>query len=289
MGLFHAIKGNLEQASKANNKKYIFYRVGEWMSNYENRFIAFIDILGFKNIIDKTLMDQETYKTVLSAVNYISGVRKENYEGFLSEYGILKEVSVFSDSIVISYAYDITGGLFHILMDLVFISFNLTASGIFIRGGVTYGELYHKESVCFGPAMIKAYKLESEEAIYPRIVVDEVAIKYGIIYHGSANTHEHEAEYLESLLAKGKDAKYYLDFLSQSQEFDQSYDYFVVIKKIRNETIKNLKEYNNIRKIFKKYKWFAKYYNLTIKKLYKRKFICKNDLLILDKFMKMSL
>lgn len=256
------------------------------MSNYENRFIAFIDILGFKNIIDKTLMDKEAYQSVLSAVNYISGVRKENYEGFLSKYGIFKEVSVFSDSIVISYSYDINGGLFHILMDLVFISFSLTASGIFIRGGVTYGGVYHKESVCFGPAMIKAYKLESEEAIYPRIVVDEVAIKYDIIYHGSANTPEHEAEYLESLLIKGKDGEYYLDFLSQSQEFDESYDYLVAIKKIRNRTIKNLKEYRDIRKIFKKYKWFAKYYNLTIRKLYKRKFIHENDLLIPDKFIK---
>ena len=46
-------------------------------------------------------------------------------------------------------------------------------SGILIRGGVTLGPLIHESRVMFGGGMIKAYKLESKLAIYPRIVIDD--------------------------------------------------------------------------------------------------------------------
>jgi len=249
---------------------------------YSNRFIAFLDILGFKSIIEQTITDKKVYKNVLNTLNYISEVRRENYKGFLSEYGILKEVSVFSDSIVISYSYDIKGGLFYILMDLVFICFDLTANGMFVRGGVTYGELYHKESVCFGPAMIRAYKLESKQAVYPRIIVDRDALQKGIKYHASANTPQQEKEYLQKLLCKDeKDQYYFLDFLSQYQEFDEPEDeYLDFLLKVKEHTKQRLLGHKDSIKIYQKYHWFAKYYNTSVNRILDASFIKDNDLLI---------
>jgi hypothetical protein len=42
----------------------------------------------------------------------------------------------------------------------------------FIRGGVTVGDIVHDEHVVFGPALNRAYYLESQVADKPRIVLD---------------------------------------------------------------------------------------------------------------------
>ena len=68
-----------------------------------------------------------------------------------------KQVTVFSDSIVISYDASTPGGGVQILMDLVYICNDLLRIGIPMRGGVTVGSLIHDEHKCFGPAMIEAY------------------------------------------------------------------------------------------------------------------------------------
>jgi hypothetical protein len=45
--------------------------------------------------------------------------------------------------------------------------------GILIRGGYSFGQLYHQNGVVFGEAMVEAYRLESREAINPRILVSD--------------------------------------------------------------------------------------------------------------------
>ncbi|HTG56249.1 MAG TPA: hypothetical protein VL943_08285, partial [Niabella sp.] len=48
--------------------------------------------------------------------------------------------------------------------------------GMMIRGGITIGDLIHEENgALFGPAMNEAYRLESNSAIYPRVVISNNA------------------------------------------------------------------------------------------------------------------
>jgi hypothetical protein len=42
---------------------------------------------------------------------------------------------------------------------------------LLVRGGMTIGKLYHQEGVVFGQGLIDAYGLESEVAVYPRVVL----------------------------------------------------------------------------------------------------------------------
>lgn len=250
------------------------------MSYYEKRVIAFLDILGFKNLISET-NNKKTFNLVKTSLEYIAGVRDEHYHGLFSEYkSIDKEISVFSDSIVISYSQNVRGGLFYILMDLVYICIYLNQNGIFVRGGITFGELYHKNHICFGPAMVAAYLLEEEKAIYPRIIVDNKAFEFGINTPGYANTPKQECEYLDTLLMKGDDGNFYLDYLSQAQEMDNPDYYIIVLLDIQKHIISNLKHTKEDKHIFCKYKWFKEYYNRTVKGLYKKEFIQENGLLI---------
>ena len=68
-------------------------------------------------------------------MNYLAGIRNENYEKKMSDIG--KEVSVFSDSVVISWDGNCPGGGFYTLMDLIFICNALLTVGIFVRGGIS--------------------------------------------------------------------------------------------------------------------------------------------------------
>jgi hypothetical protein len=251
------------------------------MKQYEERVVVFLDILGFKNMVSETIDDNIKYEQVTKALTYISEVRKENYHGLFSQYDFSgKEVSVFSDSIVLSYPKETAGSLFYILIDLVYICLELNVKGIFVRGGVTYGKLYHKDHICFGPAMIKAYELEQKHAIYPRIIVDEIAIVKGIEFHGSANTPKQEAEYISNLLEKFDDNLFFLDYLSQWTEVDEPEYFECVLRQIKPFIEKNLRETREDSHVYEKYKWFTKYFNTTVEKLYSNNKEIFNDLII---------
>jgi hypothetical protein len=46
---------------------------------------------------------------------------------------------------------------------------------ILIRGGIAKGKLFHVEGgPLFGPAMNRAYFLESKKAKYPRVIIDSL-------------------------------------------------------------------------------------------------------------------
>lgn len=100
----------------------------------------------------------------------------ENKTGKISS----REVTTFSDSIVISYPIHnlVLKRVFHEIRDLVLI---LIEHGFICRGGVGVGELYHKDTVVFGPAMVKAYELESEHAEFPRVIIsNDDIIKFNL-------------------------------------------------------------------------------------------------------------
>jgi hypothetical protein len=48
----------------------------------------------------------------------------------------------------------------------------LLRRGILTRGGIALGQLLHHHNVIFGPALVRAYRLESQLALFPRVIVD---------------------------------------------------------------------------------------------------------------------
>lgn len=231
---------------------------------YGKRVVTFVDILGYKNIINKTMKCNDKAVRLLDIMNHISEEQKENYEGILSQNDIGKEISIFSDSIVISYPIDLGGSLFFVLMDLIYLQMELISSGILFRGGVVIGDLYHNKNIIFGPAMLKAYELESEKAIYPRIIIEPGTINEGIKSRASQNSFDDEAGYILSLLRKDDDGYYFLDYLKQYQELDDPYYYYIMLESLREMICKAFIEIKD-EGVLEKYKWLRKYYNLTLK------------------------
>lgn len=138
---------------------------------YEPHHVAFLDILGFEQMVQGNSEESVYVHDLMSQMDAIAAQQNGNK----ANSGKRVKVSSFSDSFVIScvgavedqYAFSSVLGL----AGTIQAHFALRHSVLF-RGGVSHGDLYHNGPVVYGPGMIEAYKLEANDAIYPRIIVE---------------------------------------------------------------------------------------------------------------------
>ena len=240
------------------------------LSTFEERFVAFVDILGFKEIVENSINNIDYQNKVSKVLEYIAKIRNDTYQDTWAKNGEqLYDVSVFSDSIIISYPCDKRSsgdGLFYLLLDIIHLCFVLMQNGIYVRGGITVGNMIHNENIIWGPAVVKAYELEGQDAVYPRIIVDKQAIERGKELYKRWNPLDLNGHGLDDLVKLDDDGLYFLDYLSQRDEFDYEYDYIRWLECVRKSIEDNLsKDYSS--RIKMKYVWFARYYNKTVKTL----------------------
>ncbi|MEK3977302.1 hypothetical protein MKZ20_21955 [Psychrobacillus sp. FSL K6-2684] len=229
---------------------------------YEERVIVFIDILGFREHINLSVKEPDYFIKLRDVLNYISSYQKKNYgDGFRAQKDIGKEVTVFSDSVVISYPVELPGSVYYLLMDIIYLQLDMLQAGILFRGGVTVGKLCHDDNIVYGPAMNEAYELESKVAVYPRVIVSEKVIKKGI--ENPLNPPKQELEYIASLLKQDFDEQYYIDFMSQWQEVDDVL-YFDALSKIKIVIEKAIEDTKSVPNVKAKYQWLKRYYNSVL-------------------------
>ncbi len=238
--------------------------------NFTERIVAFIDILGFKNLVNQSMESEETARRLHRALELIYERKRENEsDNFMGmqKYGV--EVSVFSDSAIISYPIDYEGGLFFILLDIIHLQLDLASFGILIRGAIAMGPLYHHGQIAYGPAMNRAYLLKSKYAVMPRIIIEEETIieeigKTCALQH----TVEMEAKYVLSCIKEDSDGFYFLDILRQDSELTVFGDeYYCWLKKYFNEVVTDDEAYYPVPESGKSGRRFRRgYRDLKIKK-----------------------
>ena len=166
---------------------------------YQQRVTAFIDILGFGDLVTRSVGDAELQKSISAALSAASpetmkdlDLIKVNEERVPPEeleevrkiakiFGeiVLKEhpvcVSYFSDLVVISaVASDLLAS--QMVLELTCkLSIRLWSEHrLTLRGGMVMADLHHVDGgQIFGPAIVRAYDLEREKAIYPRILLEK--------------------------------------------------------------------------------------------------------------------
>ena len=228
--------------------------------NYEDRIVAFVDILGFKNKINASVTSSIELEKIYRALSRIYRLKTENYSsGFLNQKESGVEVSTFSDSAVISYPA-VGDNLFYLIMELIWLQLDLAQADVLLRGGLTIGPLFHNEALVYGPAMNRAYEIESTIAKYPRIVVDEPAIMQ---YIKGVKGDTYDIQDLGSLLDRDTDKLYYVNMLTQSQEFnDPGTQYRPWLTNLKHVIVEGLKAKDiNVRE---KYEWLRDKFNALV-------------------------
>lgn len=235
---------------------------------YGERIVAFIDILGFKNHILKTVDNLAYRQHLLRVMNKVVEIKAENDKGLLAQKSLGKEVTIFSDCIVLSYPLDFEGGLFHILIDLVHICLEMFSDKILFRGGITIGNIYHNDNIVFGPAMVEAYELEAKYAKHPRIILSKETIYKAIMaFNSSQHSLEVEWEYIGNLIKRDdNDEFYFLDILSQYQEIECGETFINMLFILKDVIVEGINAYIKFPSILDKYLWLKDYFNQTVQK-----------------------
>lgn len=162
---------------------------------YERRLIAFIDILGFKDIVKQSETESTKIDLIYSVLKYLKDWEKtENWDlKFLeieedaqkkgvSNFDLRGKTNTtsFSDSIVVSVQVDnnVNEMASALIINLAYIGTVLLQKGILFRGGLTIGNVIHIDNgTVFGQGLIDAYMLETRCAKFPRIVLSDKLLK----------------------------------------------------------------------------------------------------------------
>lgn len=232
---------------------------------YEDRIVVFIDILGFKKIIESTI--DSSGNEILEKTHHVLHLLglPETIFGEDPEMKSSKIVTQFSDSVVVSFNYTEESQVFYTLIDILHFQLEMVSLGEIARGAVCFGKICHTRDKVFGPGMIKAYEFETQSAIFPRIVIDEEVLKVGEKYAINGHTPEIEREHLRDLAVKDFDGHYYVDYFSAAhgELNDPDLQWPDYLMKLREIIVNGLKSKN--AGVRNKYMWMAEKYNVLIK------------------------
>ena len=181
---------------------------------YEDRLVAFIDILGFADLIKGSRGDQAVLNTVRAALNEVARARAEWSAFVLKRNGqdmpLALRSHAFSDSIIIS---DLAAqGALPLFRAIAEICFALFKHGSLTRGAVSRGPLYHDSTSAFGTSLINAYELEQKVSHSPRILLTDgvhLACNLEFVFPGAGGQFM-----VRELCLRDADGLEYLDWLS---------------------------------------------------------------------------
>ena len=191
------------------------------MSRSERAVVTFIDILGFKDLVEHK-SDSEITETLALFRKHNTKHPSFPYKTCpsMEENLINIKIIFFSDSVVrIRYASDwekgpLTDGHYMFMLEkelilLAEIQSDLLQRGILIRGGITIGEIYYNEEAnqLFGKAMNRAYELESNIANYPRIVIDPTF----------SNVYSRSIDFIESPISIDSEMLFSVDYFYERE------------------------------------------------------------------------
>jgi len=153
----------------------------EFENEYKKCYIAFLDILGFKDKIDN-----KTCKEILDIFNDIKNPLKKTY---INEDGILREIfsakqvnfKCMSDSICMYIDATAPDALLCLISACSIFQAKLLKRDdpVLVRGAIVLGDIFAKEDITFGTGMTKAYQLEENSAKYPRIIMTKETVLQG--------------------------------------------------------------------------------------------------------------
>jgi hypothetical protein len=219
------------------------------MIKYENKIVCFIDILGFRNLVNDTEKDPQKVYDILSDIR----TAITDWSKVAISQNIDLKITQFSDSIVFSFNpvkhYFMT---FHFFKEL---SVNMVLKhGVIFRGGITYGKIHHDNELVFGPGMIQAYDLESKIASVPRIIIDKAALD--LTNEDGKTIKDYPGQFVFKIEETGYS---YVDYIVDVYPYAMDRTSYYV--KLKGIILKGLECEDE--KVKAKYQWMKEQYNLA--------------------------
>ena len=246
---------------------------------FERCVVTFIDILGYRQLL-KTRSAGEIVKIVKLLREFTAG-DADNHEKPRQMDEIRLYTQSFSESVsdavvrvrtIDTQSQD--GPFAYELIDLMHAIVECIGQGILVRGGVTIGPVHvgiDGKGPIFGNAMVRAYEIEQNEAIYPRIVIDDDALEAYLTdptlwQDGGFN--QYEARMALQFIGVDQDGTHFLDYLRSAGpgEFDDGVaGQFDFLRRHRKVILDNFATAD--AKAHRKLVWLANYHNRFVQEL----------------------
>ena len=147
------------------------------MTKYVTKAIAFVDVLGFTGMVEKSVHDENELARLIAITQKLSkGDERRTFE----TYGPIccpeaprihnhldYRVTQISDCVIISSELS-PAGLINLINNCWQISIRLLQDGILCRGFISTGKIYHTDRQVIGPGYQKTYSSESLVTAFQR-------------------------------------------------------------------------------------------------------------------------
>lgn len=246
-------------------------------------YCVYMDILGVRDettIAFKENKGQELFdKFMLATSKAVKFIKDEDTRLWVHK--------IFTDNVLLGYpirkSSDGESEFGLLISGLMYYQLSMALDGFFVRGAFSMDHLYVGADVVYGPAILEAYKLESEIANNPRIIFsDEVMdlVRAHLKYYGDPKD---SPQYEEIML--DTDGRYFINYLYGIIENDEySIDESALMMHKKNVEDR-LRQFQNNSHIWSKYLWVANYHNYFCKLIkgfpdFKKDFFIDNVLMV---------
>jgi hypothetical protein len=138
------------------------------MITFENRVVAFLDILGFKGLVNIAALSEKELNELSKLVSLLESavpLLNSTVPDTVPRHLIPKH-NYISDCIILSAPIsdkerDDYNGLETVIMRVIQLTHFFLSAGYLIRGGISVGSLWHTDSNVVGPAYQEALALEA--------------------------------------------------------------------------------------------------------------------------------
>jgi hypothetical protein len=238
--------------------------------NYSNYLIAYMDILGFKQKVEKA---KQNTKIICQIYNVLrkANIRATKWNLQQSRQTVKsgRISKMFSDTILLTDSTVNSNTLLDLLQHVAISQYSILMDKFFLRGAIISGDHFQKGNVMFGPTYLKAYEIETQVASWPRIVLDDNLLKI--------LTAQQKQIAFWALLERDYDGIIYVDYIKAictlmigqkasvngAKLFKQLNRVYIVHKNIVIDAIKSNTVRSNTH-ILVKYYALAKYHNMAL-------------------------
>ncbi|WP_154855135.1 hypothetical protein [Cyclobacterium xiamenense] len=279
--LNYSLKSYTYEICRAIKNKVFLGRDMEHQYRYSHRAVAFLDVLGFQSKLkefedeaieyrnnftyDDSLEDSDE-EDVNNGPIFYSQKASDFIETFNSAISKLDQDKfsyyLFSDNICITAKNLNTNeekSLIELLLVISELYFEFVQRGYFLRGGIDYGLFIDKSAIALGVPLATAYKMETTQAVFPRIVLSKNFIKQFEVYP-SEGVQEFTSLFTSSLIKSSCEIQY-LNVFNHIFKVEDKEHFF---ERYSHNITENLTNSQFSENIFLKYRWLADEFNSFI-------------------------
>ena len=232
---------------------------------YIDRYCAYIDILGFRDLVRNLADDYSKFQALRSLLTKIHTPANPAEKAWHIDF----RAQSISDAVAISTLANDTG-LIHLFIAIENLAVDLLKAGYLMRGALVKGRLYHDDQMVFGAALIHAFELESTVVRYPRVMITREVMQD--IDHFCDGLLAHRRPVFEQHIEQADDGPHYvhvlktvackiaelqIENLNLPPEKQHSLEEFAKMQALIQ---RRLNEATDNPRHFEKVQWFARYW-----------------------------